>query len=178
MSPHLLQQAGLRTNHQISVNSSEGLIVSTLSLRPSREQRVLLAACTTSRPAPATHLSRRRDRDRPVGFADVAMLPDPEWAASAPGRFTVAGLVPAGQLAVVPLPAEPGPATAPRPLPSRDLIERCAAVSTALHADDERHLDTMRVLGEISAALAAATDKHALRMALAPVEAMLNAQVA
>lgn len=69
---------------------------------------------------------------------------------------------------------------APRP-PQRftpDLLARLAFVSTAMHADYERHLDTMRVLDVISAVWAAATDTHALRMALAPVEAMLNAQVA
>lgn len=59
------------------------------------------------RTAVATHLVG--DRDRPIGFADIAALPEPEWATQAPaqqfwpGRYTVAALVPAGQLATVPL---------------------------------------------------------------------------
>lgn len=55
---------------------------------------------------------------------------------------------------------------APKPLPARSLIEYVTAVSTAIHADYERHLDTLRVIDEISAA---APDAHTLRMALAPV---------
>jgi hypothetical protein len=43
------------------------------------------------------------------------------------------------------------PLTAPEPLPTRGLIERCAAVSAAMHADYARHLDTLHVLGDISA---------------------------
>jgi hypothetical protein len=84
------------------------------------------------------------------------------------------------------------PLTEPRPLPTRDLTERCAAISTAIHADYERHLDTLHVLGKISAALAEHPEAlappshpgirltlrraHAeLLAALAPVEAMLKA---
>ncbi len=136
---------------------------------------MLLAACATSRPAPAAHLGRRRDRDRPVGFADVAALPDPAWADAAPGRYSVAGLVPAGQLAAVPLP------TGPRPLPPIATIAFLADVSTAIHADDERHLDTLAVLDAIAAALAARPEllhDTALLMALAPVVAMLKGLVA
>lgn len=59
-----------------------------------------------------------------------------------------------------------------RPLPSRDLIEYVTAVSTAIHADYERHLDTLRVIDDIAAA---APDTHTLAMALAPVVAMLKA---
>jgi hypothetical protein len=79
------------------------------------------------------------------------------------------------------LPASAGlarvPLTTPRPLPTRDLIERCAAVSTAMHADYERHLDTLAVLDGISAAIADGADAHVVRMALAPVEALLKGSV-
>lgn len=53
------------------------------------------------------HLSG--DRGRPIGFADIAALPEPEWAAVPPpepfrpGRYEVDALVPAGQLAAVAL---------------------------------------------------------------------------
>lgn len=105
--------------------------------RPKRDEDVLLDACATSRPtspaptAAAAHLSRRRDRDRPIGFADVATYPDPEWADAAPGRYEVAGLVPAGQLAAVPLtPALPPRFDDPRvsPLPIEEQIERAQHV--------------------------------------------------
>lgn len=42
---------------------------------------------------------------------------------------------------------------APVPLPSRNLIEYTAAVSVAIDADYERHLDTLRTIDEISAML-------------------------
>lgn len=68
-------------------------------------------------------------------------------------------------------PAAPTPARpAPQPLPGRSLIEYVTAVSTAIHADYERHLDTLRVIDEISAA---APDTHTLRMALTPILAEL-----
>lgn len=44
-------------------------------------------------------------------------------------------------------------AEAPVPLPSRNLIEYTAAVSTAINADYARHLDTLRTIDEISAML-------------------------
>jgi len=55
-------------------------------------------------------------------------------------------------------------------LPSRDLVEFQTAVSCAMHADYERHLDTLAVVNSI-AALAA--DAHVVAMALAPVVALL-----
>ncbi|NUP50414.1 MAG: hypothetical protein HOW97_24350 [Catenulispora sp.] len=62
------------------------------------------------RPRAATHLSGWRDDS--ISFADIRALPEPEWADTNPasrarfwpGRFTVGALVPAGQLAAVPLP--------------------------------------------------------------------------
>lgn len=66
----------------------------------------------------------------------------------------------------------PMPATF-RPLRSRTLIERLAFVSTAMHDDYARHLDTLRVIDEISA-MGAASDMHVLRMALAPIAAQLT----
>lgn len=57
--------------------------------------------------AAAPHLSG--DRNRVIGFADIAALDEPEWAATPaalqfwPGRYTVEALVPAGQLAAVAL---------------------------------------------------------------------------
>lgn len=66
-------------------------------------------------------------------------------------------------------PAAPSPVDAPK-LPSRNLIEYVTAVSTAIHADYERHLDTLRTIDEISAA---APDTHTLRMALTPILAQL-----
>lgn len=62
------------------------------------------------RTAVATHLVG--DRNRPIGFADIAALPEPEWATQAPalqfwpGRYTVDALVPGGQLATVDLAAD------------------------------------------------------------------------
>lgn len=55
----------------------------------------------------AAHLSG--DRERAIGFADIAALPEPDWATAEPyhqfepGRYTVEALVPAGQLAAVAL---------------------------------------------------------------------------
>lgn len=49
--------------------------------------------------------------DRPISFDDIRRLPEPEWADTVPqarfwpGRYKVGALVPAGQLAVVPLTA-------------------------------------------------------------------------
>lgn len=150
-----------------------------VQLRHRHRRDEALIPCATSHRVPSW--PGRDGGDDSISFADIRRMPEPEWAGRSQqasyerGRYEVDALVPAGQLAVVPLPAGPVPVpvAVPRPLPSRDLIERCAAVSTALHADDERHLDTMRVLGEISAAWAAATDTHALRMALAPIQAQL-----
>lgn len=57
--------------------------------------------------AAAPHLSG--DRNRVIGFADIAALPEPEWATAEPyrqfepGRYTVDALVPAGQMAAVAL---------------------------------------------------------------------------
>jgi hypothetical protein len=48
--------------------------------------------------------------------------------------------------------AEPTPVAPPRPF-SPDLLARLAFISTAMHADYTRHLDTMAVLDEISAVL-------------------------
>lgn len=48
--------------------------------------------------------------DTPISFDDIRRLPEAEWATASPqaafwpGRYTVAALVPAGQLVVVPLP--------------------------------------------------------------------------
>lgn len=59
------------------------------------------------RPVAAPHLAG--DADRPIGFADIAALPEPDWATAEPyhqfepGRYTVDALVPAGQLATVAL---------------------------------------------------------------------------
>lgn len=64
--------------------------------------------------------------------------------------------------------------TAPK-LPSRDLIEYVTAVSVAMHADYERHLNTLRVIDQIAAA---APDPHTLAMALAPVLGQLKGLVA
>lgn len=104
-----------------------------LNFKPHRGQQPLLDACTSSRPplATAVHLSRRADRDRRIGFADVATLPDPDWAnAAQPGRYEVAGLVPAGQLAVVPLtPPAPEPDTDPQP------VEELLAEDSVLSAE-------------------------------------------
>jgi len=71
---------------------------------------------------------------------------------------------------------------APRPLPTRSLIERLTAVSTAMHADYGRHLDTLAVLDDIAAALtehpeAMATPSHpgirlGLRRAFAELAAL------
>lgn len=89
------------------------------------------------------------------------------------------------------LPASVGirrtPLTATPPLPGRDLIERLAVVSAAMHDDYARHLDTLAVLDGISAAIADGADAHTVRMALAPIAAeladlapfaMLNGEVA
>lgn len=67
--------------------------------------------------------------------------------------------------------------TAPvsRPLPTHALIERLTAVSTAMHADYDRHLDTLAVLDGIAAAIADGADAHVVRMALAPIAAELAA---
>ena len=170
-----------------------------LSFKPRREQQSLLAACTTSRPplATATHLSRRADRDRVIGFGDVAAMPDPEWAtAKPPGRFTVAGLVPGGELVAVPL---HDPAELPLESELFSLIEWSTHVSAsrnracrALFAEDQERReraaydewasDTDAELltecsADIAAALAARPElrhNHALLMALAPVVAMLK----
>lgn len=54
---------------------------------------------------PAAHLSD--DRNRVIGFADIAALPEPDWATGEPyrqfepGRYAVEALVPAGQIAAV-----------------------------------------------------------------------------
>lgn len=179
-----------------------------LSLRPNREQQALLAACTTSRRAtPAAHLGRRADRDRPVGFADVAAMPDPAWAtAEQPGRFTVAGLVPVDQLAVVPL-AMPmrDPSADPQPLEalldraehvmrSRDAAfeaviaedreatdDRGAALAAGAWIDDAAGLALTEDCAAVLDAVAARPELrhyHALLMALAPVAAMLKGPVA
>ena len=121
-----------------------------LTPRRHPEQQLLLAACTT-RTAPAPHLSRRRDRDRPVGFADVATIPDPEWSRSGHNvsRFSVGGLVPGGQAALASV-----------PLPTRVL-------------DD---LDV--VTTDVAATLAARPEllhDHAVLMALAPLAGQLKA---
>ena len=141
--------------------------MSRLLHRPNRDEGVLLVACTTSRTAPAPHLSRRRDRDRPVGFADVAAIPDPEWSRSGhnASRYSVDGLVPGGQAALAAVPLTQ------RPVPGRDCIVYLTAVSTAIHADHERHLDTLRVIDDITAT---APDTHLLAMTLAPVLAQLE----
>ena len=62
-----------------------------------------------------------------------------------------------------------------RPLPSRDLIERLTAVSTAMQDDYTAHLDALAVLDGIAAAIADGADAHAVRMALAPIAAELAA---
>lgn len=179
-----------------------------LSLRPHREQQPLLAACTTSRPAPAAHLGRRRDRDRPIGFADVVAQPEPAWARSGHNisRYSVAGLVPAGQLALVPL-ATPTPDPAADPQPIEALIERaryemecrdiafvddlaedrrlsdarCTLIAAAAWVDDAAGLalaeDVQDVLDAFTAHPELAHDT-ALLMALAPVVAMLKGSVA
>lgn len=80
------------------------------------------------------------------------------------------------------LPASVGLASVPLAAlelpPTRDLIEYQTAVSCAMHADYAKHLDTLAVFADISAAWADADDTHALRMALAPVEALLKGSVA
>lgn len=63
---------------------------------------------------------------------------------------------------------------APTAPPSRDLIEYQTAVSCAMHADYERHLDTLTAVDDISAAIADGTDAHAVRMALAPIAELLE----
>lgn len=135
-----------------------------LRLHPRREQQVLLAACASSRPAPAApaapaaHLSRRRDRDRPVGFADVAALPDPEWSRSGHNisRYSVAGLVPGGQDALASVPLAEDPRVSP--LPIEEQIERAQHV---MRSRDVAFEAVMAERGEASAeryaALAAAT---------------------
>jgi hypothetical protein len=63
---------------------------------------------------------------------------------------------------------------APPAPPSRDLIEYQTAVSCAMHADYERHLDT---LAAIDAIAALAADAHTVTMALAPIVALLEVAV-
>lgn len=121
--------------------------------RPRRDEAPLLDACATSRPAPvatAPHLSRRRDRDRPVGFADVAVLPDPEWARAGRNvsRYSIPGLVPVGQLAEVPLTA-----------PDEDAIFiELAAARAKLLAPLHRRTDNLPALYEWSEHLSASRD--------------------
>jgi len=172
-----------------------------LKPRPRREQQSLLAACTTSRPplATATHLSRRADRDRVIGFGDVAAMPDPEWAtAERPGRFTVAGLVPGGERAIALVPLH-DPAELPLESELFSLIEWSTHVSAsrdracrALFAEDQERRERAaydewasdtdaELLTECSADIAAALAARpelahdtALLMALAPVVAILK----
>ena len=69
-----------------------------------------LIPCATSHRAPSW--PGRTDADAEISFADITRLPEPEWAGRSqqagfrPGRYTVSALVPAGQLAAVPLPTE------------------------------------------------------------------------
>lgn len=137
-------------------------------------QRVLLPACTTSQSAPAVR-PRAVDTPRPTRRVGIAAEVLAELRAA---DTTLAAL---------------GMRRPVAPQPTRDLIERCAAVSTAMHADYERHLDTLHVLGEISAALTEHPEAlappshpgirltlrraHAELAALAPVEALLNGSV-
>jgi hypothetical protein len=62
----------------------------------------------------------------------------------------------------------------PVPLPPLTLIERLTFISTAMHADDVVDTDTLNVLDEISAAMAAVDNPHPLRMALAPILAQMT----
>lgn len=72
------------------------------------------------------------------------------------------------------LPASVGlatvPLTAPRPLPTVDTIAYLAAVSTAMHDDYERHLDTLAVIDAIADL---PVHLRAVTMALAPIGAAL-----
>lgn len=112
-------------------------------LKPRRrpEQASLLAACATSRPAPA---------ERPRGV-DPKRTPLP-LGAPARSVAVLADLRAADGTLGMRRPSAPVPAAAP-PLPSRDLIEYVTAVSTAIHADHLRHLDTLRVIDDIAAVL-------------------------
>lgn len=109
--------------------------------RPKRDEDVLLAACTSSRPAPV---------ERPRGV-DAQRTPLP-LGAPARSVAVLAGLRAETPTLGMRRPSAPVPAAAP-PLPSRDLIEYVTAVSTAIHADYERHLDTLRVIDDIAAVL-------------------------
>lgn len=88
------------------------------------------------------------DGEFPELRAAIEAKPLPKASASKPpnwGRDMIAFL--RAEDNVPPIPA------AFRPLRSRTLIERLAFVSTAMHADYARHLDTLRVIGEIAAVL-------------------------
>lgn len=170
-------------------------------------QKPLLDACTTSRPplATAVHLSRRGDRDRRIGFGDVAVLPDPEWAtAERAGRFEVAGLVPGGQAALVPVPlTPPAPVQDADPQPIAALLDdaqtvmhnrgiafeadlaedrnlsnaRCTVIAAAAWIDDAAGLALADDCAAVLDAVAARPElrhNHALLMSLAPVVAMLK----
>lgn len=115
----------------------------TLSLHPHRDDILAARTAEEAKPLPAPSASK-----------------PPNW-----GRDMIAFLRAEDNV-------PPMPATF-RPLRSRTLIERLAFVSTAMHDDYARHLDTLRVIDEISA-MGAASDMHVLRMALAPIAAQLT----
>jgi len=159
-----------------------------------------LIPVATAHVVPAAHLGRRRDRDRRIGFADVAALPEPEWASSGhnAGRYTVAGLVPAGQLAAVPL-RDPSADSQPiEALTDRAKeVMRCRDIAFVDDLAEDRKLSDARFTLHVAAAwvdeaagFALAEDvqaiadavaarpelRHntALLMALAPIVAMLK----
>lgn len=185
--------------------------MSRLSLHPFRQQQSLLAACTTLRPVTAPHLAGT-DKHRPLSFDDIRALPDPEWADTNPairfwpGRYAVGALVPAGQLAVVPLlPPMRDPAADPQPIAalldraehvrcSRDIAfeevltdarvasaARCEAIAAAVRTDDRIGEQLAASTDAVLDAVAAQPElrhEHVLLMYLAPVVAMLKGSVA
>lgn len=155
--------------------------------RRAPEQRVLLDACVTSAPVVRPRGVTPPRPHRPAGIGRQVL--NELLAAEAPRRYTVAGLVPRGQLAVVPLlppmddPAE-DPAEDPQPveeLLAEDSVlsaERLAGLAAAEWVDAA----VGTVMAEhCTAVLDAVADRpelrhdHALLMALAPVVAMLKA---
>ena len=149
-------------------------------------------------PPPAAYLSRREDRDRVLLFDDVdfdgpAEMPDGWQPARGADqldhdavRTTIDELI-ADTRPVPPtalrqahdrntwLPVTAGLRQvrmdiAARQLPGRDTLAYLTAVSVAIQADHETHMNTLRVIDAIRAA---APDTHTLAMAIAPISEQL-----
>lgn len=100
--------------------------------KPVPAEAALLPACAASRPAPVA--------------PSVPLPPRRVHADEVLAELRAADTTPAA------LGMRRPAAPAPRPLPGFATIAYLTAVSTAIQADYERHLDTLRVLDDISAA--------------------------